>query len=368
MEIQVRAVDSPEELAAVARLRYAVYVHEMGRRPAGCDDESEQLSDNEDGFSQVLAAYDGERLVGTVRLTPVDRLAEGSDWRSVYSTQDFPVDESRQRVISRLIVLGEYGGRMVAPKLLMAAYDSLRAGGGELAFLHCPPHLVALYEVMGFRRYREGFSHPEAGFRLPMVLIAGDWAHFEAVKSPLLPQVQQHPPNVSLGDWFERAYSAHSHPGSVRVLAVDEFLRQFDKRLTDESIPLLDDLDGEDTQRLFLTAEQIAASTGEVILRKGDGGTMMYLVLEGAVEVSTLHHGQRRVLTTLGAGQLFGEAAFLMQTPRSADVTAITDSLLLAISTSSFESLSENAPSVAVKLLRNLCRTLCLRLYASAMD
>jgi CRP-like cAMP-binding protein len=74
------------------------------------------------------------------------------------------------------------------------------------------------------------------------------------------------------------------------------------------------------------------------------------------------------VLSTLGAGQLFGEAAFLMQTPRTADVTTITDSLLLSISTANFESLSENAPAVAVKVLRNLCRTLCLRLYASAMD
>lgn len=368
MEIQVRTVGTPEELATVARLRYAVYVHEMGRHPAGCDDENEQLSDPEDAFSQVLAAYDGDTLVGTVRLTTVDRLDAGSSWRGVYGTGDFPVAEDKQQVISRLIVRGDYSGQLVAPKLLMAAYDSLRATGGELAFLHCPPHLVALYEVMGFRRYREGFSHAEAGFRLPMVLIAGDWAHFEAVKSPLLPQVQQHAPNVSLGDWFEKTYRPHSHPGSVRVLAVDEFLRQFDRRLTDEGIPLLDDLDGEDTQRLFLTAEQISAAAGDVILRKGDGGTMMFLVLEGAVEVSTQHHGHRRVLTTLGAGQLFGEAAFLMQTPRSADVTAITDSLLLSISTANFESLSENAPAVAVKLLRNLCRTLCLRLYASAMD
>ena len=368
MDIQVRVVDTPDELAAVARLRYAIYVHEMGRRPIGCDDDKEQLLDPEDAYSMVLAAYDGATMVGTIRLSPVDQLADGSEWRDIYGTGEFPVAQSQQRVISRLIVRSDFSGRLVAPKLLMAAYDSLRASGGELAFLHCPPHLVALYEVMGFRRYRAGFLHTEAGFRLPMVMIAGDWAHFEAVKSPLLPQVHQHAPNVSLGDWFERTFSEHSRPGSVRVLGVDDFLRQFDQRLTDDSIPLLEDLDGEDTQRLFLTAEQISAASGEVVLSKGDGGTMMFLILEGAVEVSINAHGHRRVLSTLGAGQLFGEAAFLMQTPRSADVTAITESLLLSISTANFESLSENAPSVAVKVLRNLCRTLCLRLYASAMD
>ena len=103
-------------------------------------------------------------------------------------------------------------------------------------------------------------------------------------------------------------------------------------------------------------------------MNKGDGGDAMYLILEGAVEVSLTHHRQRRILTTLGAGQLFGEAAFLMRTPRSADVTAIADTLLLSISNEAFDELSENHPGVAVKVLRNLSRTLCLRLYAGTMD
>lgn len=181
-------------------------------------------------------------------------------------------------------------------------------------------------------------------------------------------QVMQYPPNVSLGDWFEQTFTVHSKPGSVRVLAVDDFLKQFDERLMDLNIPLLDNLDGEEKQQLFLTSEQIAAGPGDILLNKGDGGNAMYLILEGAVEVSSKNHGQRRVLTTLGAGQLFGEAAFLMQMPRSADVTAIADTLLLSISNQAFDELSETSPSVALKVLRNLSRTLCLRLYAGTMD
>ena len=73
---------------------------------------------------------------------------------------------------------------------------------------------------------------------------AGDWAHFEAVKSPFLDNVHKYPPNVSLGDWFEQNYPEHSQPASVRVLGVQEFLRQFAERLTDTGIPLLDSWDG----------------------------------------------------------------------------------------------------------------------------
>ncbi len=364
----IRPINSAEELDAVARLRYQVYVNELGRRPEGCNDELQSLKDPEDAYSIVLAAFDHEQMVGTFRITPVDQLDKDSSWRELYENKKFPVEPSQQYVFSRMIVTNGYRGKGLAADFFKTAFDCIREAGGELAFLHCQSHLVSLYEVMGFRRYAPGFVHEEAGFRIPMVMITGDWGHFEAVKSPLLTQVMQYPPNVSLGDWFEQAFSAHSKPGSVRVLAVDDFLKQFDERLMDLNIPLLDDLDGEEKQQLFLTADQIAAGPDDVLLNKGDGGNAMYLILEGAVEVSSKKRGQRRVLTTLGAGQLFGEAAFLMQTPRTADVTAIADTLLLSISNQAFDELSETSPSVALKVLRNLSRTLCLRLYAGTMD
>jgi predicted GNAT family N-acyltransferase len=364
----IRPINSAEELDAVARLRYQVYVNELGRHPEACDDQLQRLVEPEDAYSIVLAAYDHDQIVGTFRITPVDRLGKDSDLQELYDNKKFPVESSKQFIFSRMIVTNDHLGKGLAADFFKTAFDCIREAGGELIFLHCLSHLVSLYEVMGFRRYKSGFVHEEAGFRIPMVMIAGDLGHFEAVKSPLLAQAMQYPLNVSLGDWFEQEFPAHSKPGSVRVLAVDEFLKHFDERLMDMNIPLLDDLDGEEKQQLFLAAEQIASGPGDVLLNKGDGGTAMYLILEGAVEVSTKKHGQRRVLTTLGAGQLFGEAAFLMQTPRSADVTAIADTLMLSISNQAFDDLGETSPGVALKVLKNLSKTLCLRLYAGTMD
>ena len=366
--LSIRPISSAEELDSVARLRYQVYVNELGRRPIGIDDDQQRLEDAEDAYSIVLAAFDGDKIVGTFRITPADQLDEDSSWRELYGNKKFPVEPAQQYIFSRMIVMNAYRNTGLASHFFRASFDCIRQAGGELAFLHCPAHLVSLYEVMGFRRYKPGFTHEEAGFRIPMVMITGDWGHFESVKSPLLSQVMQYPPNVSLGDWFEQTFPAHSKPGSVRVLAIDEFLKQFDERLMDASIPLLDDLNGEEKQELFLGSDQIAAGPGDVLLTKGDGGDAMYLILEGAVEVALTHNRQRRVLTTLGAGQLFGEAAFLMKTPRSADVSAIADTLLLSISNQAFDELGENSPSVALKVLRNLSRTLCLRLYAGTME
>jgi CRP-like cAMP-binding protein len=224
--------------------------------------------------------------------------------------------------------------------------------------------MVPLYEVMGFRRYTEGNAATEAGFRLPMVMIAGDWTYFEAVKSPLVENVQQFPPNVTLGDWFEEHFPEHARPASVRVLGREEFLHSFAARMNDDSIPLLDDLDGDEKEFLFLAAGHRDVAPGGHVLRKNEAGTSMFLILDGAVEVLDERGGHQRVLGTLGAGQLFGEAAFLMNTPRSADVVAIADTQLVVLDIDGFARLSEQHPAVALKVMRNLCRTLCLRLYA----
>jgi CRP-like cAMP-binding protein len=314
--------------------------------------------------STHFAAYDGAEPVASLRLTPVDALARDSRWRSDYDIASFPVAEPRQAVLSRLVVRSDHRKSMLAPQLLAAAYDAFRGAEGELLFLRCAANTVSLYEVMGFRRYMPGVVAGDGGFRLPMVMITGDWTYFEAVKSTLLDNVQQFAPNVTLGDWFETRFPEHARPASVRVLGRDEFLRSFAARMNDESIPLLDDLEGEEKEFLFLAADHLDVSVGEPVLRKGERGTALFLILEGAVEVRDERGGHRRVLGTLGEGQLFGEAGFLMNTPRSADVVAITDSHLVVLDVESFALLSERHPTIALKLMRNLCRTLCLRLYA----
>jgi len=148
------------------------------------------------------------------------------------------------------------------------------------------------------------------------------------------------------------------------VLSREEFLRSFASRMNDESIPLLADMEGDEKEHLFIAADHLDAPAGERILEKDGGGTAMYLILDGAVEVLGERGGHRRVLSTLGAGQLFGEAAFLMHTPRSADVVAIADTQLVVLDVDSFAKLSVQRPTVALKVMRNLCRALCLRLYA----
>lgn len=364
MDYEIRRVETPEQLAAVGHLRYQVFTRELDRSPPGIDHAREVLIDPEDEVSMVFAAYAGDELAASFRATPIAALPQDSSWREIYQCSRFPVAEEKQMMLARLVVDPRHRGSLVAPQLFEHAYAAGREVGGELCFIVASPNMVPLYQVLGFRRFSEGLRIYDAGFRLPMVLITGDWAHLQAVKSPLLELARQSQPNVSLGDWFEEEFPEHSQPSASRALSRSEFMRQFAERLTDTGIPLLDEMSGEDKQRLYLAAEHIDAVAGQLLIQRNGGGREMYLILGGAVEISSGERSRRRVLTTIGPGQLFGEGGFLMGTARSADVMSITDTQLLSLDDKGFDRLAESDPRTAMLLLRNLARMLCLRLYA----
>lgn len=101
-----------------------------------------------------------------------------------------------------------------------------------------------------------------------------------------------------------------------------------------------------------------------VIVKQGDPGDTMYLILQGELRVRINVMGKETILTTLGVGDFFGDISLFDQGPRSADVVANCDSLLLKISAAAFEELSEKAPELATPFLRNIGRTMSARIRA----
>jgi hypothetical protein len=94
------------------------------------------------------------------------------------------------------------------------------------------------------------------------------------------------------------------------------------------------------------------------VVRKGDHGDAMYLILEGELRAFTMIGDQQTILTTMGVGEFFGEVSLLDQGPRSASVAANTDSVLLRIPTSSFDRLVKEAPALATLFIYSLTRSI----------
>ena len=57
-------------------------------------------------------------------------------------------------------------------------------------------------------------------------------------------------------------------------------------------------------------ARERSFAPGEVLFKEGDKGDGVYVVKQGLVKISaTVAHGEPRVLSRLGPGELFGEMA-----------------------------------------------------------
>jgi hypothetical protein len=93
------------------------------------------------------------------------------------------------------------------------------------------------------------------------------------------------------------------------------------------------------------------------IVRKGGRGDAMYLVVEGELRALAMVDGKESILGTIAAGETFGEISLIDQGPRSADVVANRDSVLLKISCAAFEQLLREAPVLAVPFLLALTRS-----------
>jgi len=103
----------------------------------------------------------------------------------------------------------------------------------------------------------------------------------------------------------------------------------------------------EDLARVLGPEAQLGYETGDIILREGQIGVLMYVVLKGRVAISAA--GQ--LLETVGQGGMFGEMALVDRTPRLASAVAEGKVRLLAINRNAFLSLVKHSRRFAASLL-----------------
>lgn len=70
---------------------------------------------------------------------------------------------------------------------------------------------------------------------------------------------------------------------------------------------------------------------GEQIVRQGESGQELYVILDGEAEVRLEHSGRTSIINTLRKGQFFGEMSLLTGDPRSASVRAITPMIVVVV-------------------------------------
>jgi CRP-like cAMP-binding protein len=133
-------------------------------------------------------------------------------------------------------------------------------------------------------------------------------------------------------------------------------------------IGILSVLSPEQVVRLAEENDERVYAAGEPVIRQGDAGKSLFVIMSGRVEVTAFQEGMPAVLlATLEAGDYFGEMSLMTGEPRSATVTPLVESRLLEVGNDSFRKLLAAQPDLVQQLGKSLQRRLGERAQAMTM-
>lgn len=123
-------------------------------------------------------------------------------------------------------------------------------------------------------------------------------------------------------------------------------------------IPIFADLSPEDLKLVAETAREEWHPQNTVIFSQGDEGNMMFVIVEGHLQVLRSMDGIEQVLALRGPGDFVGEMAIIESAPRSATLRTQTEVRVLAIDGETFKGILRERPNVSFAVLSSLSRRL----------
>jgi CRP/FNR family transcriptional regulator, cyclic AMP receptor protein len=120
------------------------------------------------------------------------------------------------------------------------------------------------------------------------------------------------------------------------------------------NIPLFESLAPEDLTALAARLEERPFEPGAAIFNQGDEGATLFIINEGAVEISVGQGKAKVVLANLFQGHYFGELSLFDGAPRSATATASKPTELLALDRDDFAEFLKKKPEAAMRVLSEM--------------
>ncbi|MCP4686781.1 MAG: mechanosensitive ion channel, partial [Desulfobacterales bacterium] len=151
----------------------------------------------------------------------------------------------------------------------------------------------------------------------------------------------------------------HLNNAGIEFAIKDRKRHQFRQKdvTREESLAILEEIDifqvFPDSAKAVLSRQMTRrqAAEGEIVIREGDRGDSLFIIVEGVVGVWTeSEKGESIEITRRGAGDMIGETALLTGEARTATVKAVTDSILYEITKSDIAPLLRSQPKIVERL------------------
>ncbi|MEX1170470.1 MAG: HEAT repeat domain-containing protein [Chloroflexota bacterium] len=140
-------------------------------------------------------------------------------------------------------------------------------------------------------------------------------------------------------------------------------ISEIDTMLLLRRVPLLEELDPEDLQRIATTCAERTYPPGSALMREGDLGYELLVIVEGSVRVVREQaDGSERLIRRYESGDHIGELAVLRERPRAASVIAEGDVVrALVIDGENLKAILRERPEAAMAMLATLAERISVQ-------
>jgi hypothetical protein len=183
--IEIRRVDCRPEFDEVYRLRYSIYVDEMGRKQKYANHRNRVIVDPFDNdAARVYGAWDDGELIGTVRSNYL-RDTDAGEYRDYYGLVHLnDADVEGASITTRFMIQRRYRLTTLAVRLACKTFQHGLEDGINADFMDCNRHLVNFFMGLGYLVHRNDLIHPEYGAVTVMRLNLNDAVYLETLRSP----------------------------------------------------------------------------------------------------------------------------------------------------------------------------------------
>ncbi|BAY29808.1 hypothetical protein NIES2107_16520 [Nostoc carneum NIES-2107] len=184
--LYIRLAQTSEEKEKVFKLRYQIYLEEMGYFQKYANHKQQTIEEPLDKSGNIFVAFKDGELVGTCR----NNYAKNSNleyYTELYKMSDIagnahPLYTS---IGTKFMIIHHLRGSRITLGILQAYYNQLLLDQIKFDFIDCEPHMIPFFQKLGYQPI-DMINHPEYGSGLAMMLDVFNFQHLEQVKSPFL--------------------------------------------------------------------------------------------------------------------------------------------------------------------------------------
>ena len=156
----------------------------------------------------------------------------------------------------------------------------------------------------------------------------------------------------------EAAQGALTQFGEEKQMDTLKTVSILERILLLREVPIFADLSPEDLELVANIAREEWYPQNAVIIQQGEEGNVMFVIVEGRLDVVRTVDGAEQVLAQRGPGDFVGEMAVIESAPRLATLRTQSDVRVLAIDGETFKGILRERPDVSFAVLRNVSRRL----------